>query len=148
MKKQESSSFLKKRTKKLLLLSPLSHFRAPKQVKVFWFFFSKKNYFLLSFCLSSAQAAPLKLTTWNLNWFTTNATPTERPADAPHRTPSDIAALRTYADKLNADVIAFEEVDGATSAARSPSRSNLTSGRSTPNRPTLHSAYVTAWMRS
>jgi len=109
---------LKKRTKKLLLLSPLSHFRAPKQVKVFWFFFSKKNYFLLSFCLSSAQAAPLKLTTWNLNWFTTNATPTERPADAPHRTPSDIAALRTYADKLNADVIAFEEVDGATSAAR------------------------------
>ena len=67
---------------------------------------------------TSAQASPLKLTTWNLNWFTTNPAPAEHPADAPHRTPADIAALRTYADKLNADIIAFEEVDGATSAAR------------------------------
>jgi endonuclease/exonuclease/phosphatase family metal-dependent hydrolase len=112
MTKKGSSSFLKKRTKKLLFPSP------PKRIKVFWFFFSKKNYFLLFLLLSPADAAPRKLTTWNLTWFTTNPTPTERPADAPNRTPTDIAALRAYADKLNADIIAFEEVDGATSAAR------------------------------
>jgi endonuclease/exonuclease/phosphatase family metal-dependent hydrolase len=107
MRKQGSSSFLKKRTKKLLLVT-----------KVSWFFFSKKNCFLafLAF-LPSAQATPIKLTTWNLNWFTTNPTPTERPADAPRRSPADIVALGAYATKLNADIIAFEEVDGAASAA-------------------------------
>jgi hypothetical protein len=37
--KEESSSFLEKRTKKLLFVIR----RVPKRIKVFWFFFSKKN---------------------------------------------------------------------------------------------------------
>jgi hypothetical protein len=50
---QESSSFLKKRTKKLLFVSchigPRRGVRAyEQQTKVFWFFFSKKKYFLAS----------------------------------------------------------------------------------------------------
>jgi hypothetical protein len=45
-KSEGSSSFLKKRTKKLLSVpAPVRHY--PKQSKVFWFFFSKKNCLLL-----------------------------------------------------------------------------------------------------
>lgn len=62
-------------------------------------------------------AQPFKLATWNLNWFTTRAAPTDRPDDAPRRSAGDIAALRAYADRLHADIVAFEEVDGAGSAA-------------------------------
>jgi hypothetical protein len=44
---QGSSSFLKKRTKKLLLCSMQAVFRPNEQrAKVFCFFFSKKKYFL------------------------------------------------------------------------------------------------------
>jgi hypothetical protein len=51
--KEGSSSFLKKRTKKLLSVwradhSPNAFDGAVKQSKVFWFFFSKKNCFLPS----------------------------------------------------------------------------------------------------
>jgi hypothetical protein len=50
-KKKGSSSFLKKRTKKLLSLAdepnwPVETDGWAKQSKVFWFFFSKKNCFL------------------------------------------------------------------------------------------------------
>jgi endonuclease/exonuclease/phosphatase family metal-dependent hydrolase len=62
-------------------------------------------------------AQPIKLATWNLNWFTTSTNPTDRAADAPRRTAGDVAALRAYADRLDADIVAFEEVDGAGSAA-------------------------------
>jgi hypothetical protein len=46
--KEGSSSFLKKRTKKLLFVCLRQHDNrhAPKGTKVFWFFFSKKNCFL------------------------------------------------------------------------------------------------------
>jgi endonuclease/exonuclease/phosphatase family metal-dependent hydrolase len=64
-----------------------------------------------------SAAQPVKLATWNLNWFTTRAAPTDRPADAPRRAAADVAALRFYADRLDADIVAFEEVDGADSAA-------------------------------
>jgi hypothetical protein len=46
---KERSSFLKKRSKKLLLLRchhlalGIVTLRGAKQIKVFWFFFSKKN---------------------------------------------------------------------------------------------------------
>jgi endonuclease/exonuclease/phosphatase family metal-dependent hydrolase len=63
------------------------------------------------------HAQPVKITTWNLNWFTINPAPTDRPADAPHRTRADIAALRAYADRLDADIVALEELDGTDSAA-------------------------------
>jgi hypothetical protein len=57
--KQGSISFLKKRNKKLLLIarrirSTLASEMPPKQIKVFWFFFSKKNC-LLRACRSIKQ---------------------------------------------------------------------------------------------
>ena len=65
-----------------------------------------------------AQAAELKIATWNLEWLT------DRPAGDPglpkdvHRKQlSDVAVLRAYATKLAADVVAFQEVDGPRSAA-------------------------------
>jgi endonuclease/exonuclease/phosphatase family metal-dependent hydrolase len=66
---------------------------------------------------AALHAQSIKITTWNLNWFTTNPAPQDRAADAPHRTQADIAALRAYADRLNADIVALEELDGTDSAA-------------------------------
>jgi hypothetical protein len=50
--KEGSSSFLKKEPKKLLLFGMRTELalRASQQTKVFWFFFSKKNCFLASYC--------------------------------------------------------------------------------------------------
>jgi hypothetical protein len=56
-----SSSFLKKRTKKLLLISRRAEFewrRGTQQTKVFWFFFSKKNCFLCLLLAGVLPAAP------------------------------------------------------------------------------------------
>jgi len=59
---QESSSFLKKRTKKLLLCwltRPATLLRTVER-KVFWFFFSKKNCFLRAcFPLQAARFIPI-----------------------------------------------------------------------------------------
>jgi len=91
-----------------------------RRSKSFCFFFLRNKTFLLYFAISAhpAQAAPIKLATWNLNWFSTRTIPDPSlPPDAPRRQPADIAALRVYADRLGADIIAFEEVDGVTSAA-------------------------------
>ena len=93
---------------------------------------------LLSFT-GPGQAAPaeLKLATWNLEWFMTQETlraltPACLPADAPRdgakravpcdvahelaRSGEDIAALKRHARRLNADVIALQEVDGPEAA--------------------------------
>ena len=70
----------------------------------------------LPFC---AQAAELKIATWNLNWLTTRpAGDRSLPADVTPRAPEDFDRLANYAHDLNADVIALEEVDGATAASR------------------------------
>jgi endonuclease/exonuclease/phosphatase family metal-dependent hydrolase len=70
------------------------------------------------FIAGVARGETVKLATWNLDWFSTRVPPDPTlPPDAPRRTPADIAALRTYADRLAADVVAFEEVDGIASAA-------------------------------
>jgi hypothetical protein len=55
-KSKESSSFLKKRTKKLLLLSVRAAWagRVNQRAKVFCFFFSKKKYFLPRLRIKSA----------------------------------------------------------------------------------------------
>lgn len=87
--------------------------------------------------VSRAAAAPLKIATWNLEWFmapeTIRAlTPACTPRDAPRdgarrsvpcdvahelaRSHEDIAALRRYARELDADVVALQEVDGADAA--------------------------------
>ena len=79
--------------------------------------------FFLLFCVALLAALPtwgaeFKLATWNLNWFTLRpAHDAALPADVPPRVPADFVALRGYADKLAADVVAFEEVDGAGAAA-------------------------------
>ena len=66
----------------------------------------------------AAGARDLKIATWNLEWLT--ARPDGDPAlpeDVHPKTAADIAALRRYADQLDADVIALQEVDGPGIAA-------------------------------
>lgn len=66
-----------------------------------------------------AHAQELKLATWNLAWLTTK--PAGHPA-LPRRllirTEADYARLRGYAEQLDADVVAVQEVDGRLAAAR------------------------------
>lgn len=77
---------------------------------------------LLLLCLLPtlpAKAATLKFATWNLEWLT------ERPAGDPALPPDvqprraeDFDLLRHYALRLNADVVALQEVDGRAAAQR------------------------------
>jgi len=61
----------------------------------------------------------LKLATWNLEWLTTRPKGDPGlPEDAGPKAAEDIEALRRYADVLDADVVAFQEVDGPEVAAR------------------------------
>ncbi|MFC0385031.1 endonuclease/exonuclease/phosphatase family protein [Muricoccus vinaceus] len=65
-----------------------------------------------------AAAAELKLATWNIAWLT--ARPPGDPGlpqDVPRRAREDLDRLRAYADRLAADVIALQEVDGPEAAA-------------------------------
>ncbi len=65
------------------------------------------------------QARVYKLTTWNLNWLTLRqAGDPDLPSDVRPRQTEDFGRLRAIADRLNADVVAFEEVDGTAAAAR------------------------------
>ena len=65
-----------------------------------------------------AQAAELKIATWNLNWLSTRPTGAPGlPPDVKTRAPEDFEKLRQYALELDADVIAVEEVDGRQAAA-------------------------------
>lgn len=57
--------------------------------------------------------AALKLATWNLEWL--NAEPGKGPVK---RSEADYARLRKYAARLDADVVALQEVDGEAAAAR------------------------------
>jgi len=86
---------------------------------------------------AAAAPAQLKLATWNLEWFMTpetvraltpNCLPRDAPRDGASRTlPCDVAhedarsgeditALRRHARRLDADVIALQEVDGRDAA--------------------------------
>jgi len=66
-----------------------------------------------------ATAAELKITTWNLEWLTDRQTGDRAlPPDARPKRADEIAALRRYAEKLDADIIAIQEVDGEQVAAR------------------------------
>jgi endonuclease/exonuclease/phosphatase family metal-dependent hydrolase len=62
------------------------------------------------------QAAELKIATWNLNWLTSRAG--DLPSDVKIRQPEDFDRLHGYAEELNADVVAIEEVDNAETARR------------------------------
>jgi hypothetical protein len=70
-----------------------------------------------------ALAADLKVATWNLDWLTTRQTgDPDLPSDVTTRSDEDFAALARYAQELNADLIAIEEVDGFSAASRVFSR--------------------------
>ena len=69
--------------------------------------------------LAPAGAGTLKISTWNLEWLTARpAGDPSLPRDAGPKRPEDIARLAQYAARLNADVIAIQEVDGPAIAAR------------------------------
>ncbi len=66
-----------------------------------------------------AQAQDLKVATWNLDWLTIRTQEAAHlPPDVKPRAPEDFDRLARYADQLNADVIAIQEVDGWDAAAR------------------------------
>jgi endonuclease/exonuclease/phosphatase family metal-dependent hydrolase len=61
----------------------------------------------------------LKIATWNIAWLT--AKPTghpDLPRDVQTRSPEDFARLRAYATRLDAAIVALQEVDGPLAAAR------------------------------
>lgn len=67
----------------------------------------------------SALGAELKLATWNIAWLTLRpAGDRGLPGDRAARTEADLARLRAYAARLEADVVALQEVDGPDAAAR------------------------------
>jgi endonuclease/exonuclease/phosphatase family metal-dependent hydrolase len=64
------------------------------------------------------RSAELKIATWNLDWLTTRAAGDYLPPDVIPRSDEDFARLAAYAQQLNADVVAIEEVDGTGAAAK------------------------------
>jgi endonuclease/exonuclease/phosphatase family metal-dependent hydrolase len=104
---------------------------ARKLATVFCCFFSKKTFFLESknqrafvLCISlllsvPAEAEGYKIATWNIAWLTLRgAGDPALPADVRVRAAGDFGRLRGFADRLDADVVAFQEVDGAEAARR------------------------------
>ena len=72
---------------------------------------------VLSLLLARApHAAELKIATWNLNWLTSRTA--GLPSDVTPRQPEDFDRLHAYAEDLNADLVAIEEVDNADTARR------------------------------
>jgi endonuclease/exonuclease/phosphatase family metal-dependent hydrolase len=92
LREKNSTSFSKERSKKLLPLLVLAF-------------------------VTPAFAGEIKVSTWNLNWLTQRSkVEADLPADVHTRAPEDFVRLAGYARKLDADVIAFQEVDGAPAA--------------------------------
>lgn len=66
-----------------------------------------------------ARASELRVATWNLEWLTSRpAGDPALPEDVQPKHAEDIDGLRRYALILDADVIAFQEVDGPEIAAK------------------------------
>jgi endonuclease/exonuclease/phosphatase family metal-dependent hydrolase len=75
--------------------------------------------FLLVLLAAPAAAEELKLSTWNIAWLTLKpAGHPDLPRELRGRTPADFALLRGYADRLAADIVALQEIDGPEAAAR------------------------------
>jgi endonuclease/exonuclease/phosphatase family metal-dependent hydrolase len=73
---------------------------------------------LLLMC-GPASARELKFSAWNLSWLTLRPANTGAlPDDVQPKRTEDIETLRRYALLLDADVVAFSEVDGPALAAR------------------------------
>ncbi len=68
---------------------------------------------------AEARAAELKLSTWNIAWLTLRpAGDPTLPNGLPTRSAADLDRLAAYARRLDADVVALQEVDGPRAAAR------------------------------
>jgi len=66
-----------------------------------------------------AFASVLTVASWNMEWLTLRpAGDPSLPASVKPKRPEDIARLRAYANILDADVVAMEEVDGPAVAAK------------------------------
>jgi endonuclease/exonuclease/phosphatase family metal-dependent hydrolase len=66
-----------------------------------------------------AAAQEIKLAAWNIEWLTTKpAGHPDLPSGLRPRSTEEFARLRAYADRLAADVIAIQEIDGPLAAAR------------------------------
>ncbi len=80
---------------------------------------SAPAFLLVLFVSLAAQAADLKVATWNLEWLTLrSAGDRALPDNVTPKGPADWALLRAYALALDADVVAIQEVDGPEAAAR------------------------------
>jgi endonuclease/exonuclease/phosphatase family metal-dependent hydrolase len=77
------------------------------------------QFFLALLIPATAHAEDIKVATWNLNWLTLRAhSAAGLPSDVKTREPEDFDRLAHYAEELNADVIAIQEVDGWDPAAK------------------------------
>jgi endonuclease/exonuclease/phosphatase family metal-dependent hydrolase len=76
--------------------------------------------FLLLLLAAPAQAQQeIKLATWNIAWLTLKpAGHPDLPRDLAARRPGDLDLLRGYAQRLAADVVAIQEIDGIEAASR------------------------------
>ncbi len=74
--------------------------------------------FLLAALPAQAQQE-IKLATWNIAWLTLKrADHPDLPRGLTARRPEDFALLRGYAQRLDADIVALQEIDGEDAAAR------------------------------
>ena len=74
---------------------------------------------LLAAALPARAQTELKLATWNIAWLTTKPEGhPDRPRGVVGKRPEDLERLRGYAERLAADVVALQEVDGRLAAAR------------------------------
>lgn len=68
------------------------------------------------------QSTRVRFATWNMAWLTERLPGSGGeggvPANIYHRTPADFDLVAKYVKRLNADVVAFQEVDGASAAAK------------------------------
>ncbi|MBY0338095.1 MAG: endonuclease/exonuclease/phosphatase family protein [Acetobacteraceae bacterium] len=68
---------------------------------------------------SVAHATEIKLATWNIAWLTLRQTgDPDLPRGLVTRGPADFTRLADYARRLDADIVALQEVDGAEAAGR------------------------------
>ncbi len=74
---------------------------------------------LLAAAPAAAQPVEAKLATWNIAWLTLKpAGHPDLPQNLRTRAPEDWRLLRAYADRLAADIVALQEIDGEDAAAR------------------------------
>lgn len=69
--------------------------------------------------LPAGAQQEIRLATWNIAWLTLKPSGhPDLPRDIRARAPEDFRLLRGYAERLNADIVAIQEIDGDAAAAR------------------------------